>query len=252
MLFVRWGWYGMDAAAANPLTILADSILGSPLLHEPGWGLGLIIADILLITIGMHLYRKADNSLTLMFMAASIIGALHADHAWTLIAWATTLYLGVPLLIQLNERYGWRGLTGQRGLLLIVVMLIATVSMLNTRAIGSIGKQHLKSDTDIIISILERESADASKPFVAASQWPARSLLACRRDVLPLPPAMDDTAVFRQKIQGVTHFAFNPQLESLHALSRNAAAMADKLETIALLPGGVVLKAKPTNGGQVN
>jgi len=244
MLFVRWGWYGIDAAAANPLTILADSILGSPLLHEPSWGIGLIIADILLIAIGMHVYRKADNSLTLMFIAASLIGSLHADHAWTLIAWASTLYLGLPLLIQFNERFGWRGLVGQRGLLLIVVMLIATVSMMNTRAIGAIGKQHLKSDTDIVISILEREATDTEKPFMAASQWPARTLLACRRDVLPLPPAMEDTALFGQKIKGVTHFAFNPQLPSLHGLSRNAAALSDKLETIALLPGGVVLKAK--------
>lgn len=30
MLFLRWGWYGMDAAAANPLAILADAIIGSP------------------------------------------------------------------------------------------------------------------------------------------------------------------------------------------------------------------------------
>ncbi|HCS12220.1 MAG TPA: hypothetical protein DIW28_00225, partial [Zetaproteobacteria bacterium] len=36
MLFVRWGWYGMDDAAANPLSILGDSLLGSPLLHDTG------------------------------------------------------------------------------------------------------------------------------------------------------------------------------------------------------------------------
>lgn len=243
-LFVRWGWHGMEEAASNPLTVLADSILGSPLLHEPSWGIGLIIADILLIAIGFHLYRRSYDSLSLIFVTATLIGSLHADHAWVLIAWACTLYLALPILIQLNERFGLRGVAGQRGVVLLLVMLVATVSMLNTRAIGAISKQHLKNSTDIIISVLERESSDASKPFVAASQWPARTLLACRRDVLPLPPAIEDPAIFRQKIQGVTHFAFNPHLDSLHSLSRNAAALSDTLETIALLPGGVVLKAK--------
>ncbi len=244
MVFVRWGWNGMDVAAGNPLTILADSILGSPLLHEPAWGIGLIIADVLLIAVGMHLYRRNMDSLTLMFIAASLIGSLHADHAWTLIAWATTLYLGLPLLIEVNERYGWRGLAGQRGLLLVMVVLIATVSMLNTRALGSISKQHLKNDTDIVISVLEREAADTNREFVAASQWPARTLLATKRDVLPLPPAMEDTELFKTNIAGLTHFAFDPKLPAMHALARNAAALSDELETIALLPGGVVLKVR--------
>ncbi|MDX8407782.1 MAG: hypothetical protein R8L58_05300 [Mariprofundaceae bacterium] len=246
MVFVRWGWNGMDAAVANPLTALADAILGSPLLHEPSWGIGLIIADVLLIAIGMHLYRKNTDSLSLIFIAASLIGSLHADHAWALIAWATTLFLGLPLLIEINERLGWRGLAGQRGLLLLVIVLIATISMLNTRALGVIGKQHLKNDTDTVISVLEREAADPDKAFVAASQWPARTLLATKRDVLPLPPALEDTAMFKRNIAGVTHFAFNPQLPSMHALARNAAALSDELETIALLPGGVVLKARGT------
>jgi hypothetical protein len=134
---------------------------------------------------------------------------------------------------------------GQRGILLLLVVGIATLSMLNTRQASLVAKQHMKGPVDSLIAVLESESANPDTHFIAASQWPARTLLVCRRDVLPLPPASDNMAAFRKKTDGLTHIAFNPQLESMHALARNAASLSDTFETIALLQGGVVLKAKP-------
>jgi len=244
MLFVRWDWYGIDAAS-SPSTILADSILGSPLLHQPQPVFGMFIAALLLITVGMHLYRRINDPVTIMLAAASLIGFLHADHAWVFIAWATTLYLGMPLLIEANQRIGNRSLTGQRGILLLVVVILATVSMLNTRQIGDIAKDSLKGPVDRLISVLEKEAADTGAPFIAASQWPARTLLVCRRDVLPLPPASNDFAAFRQQTAGLTHFVFNHHLEKMQALARNTASVSDIFKPIALYPGGVVLKAEP-------
>ena len=252
MLLIRWGWYGMDSAASNPLIILSDVLLGSPLLRDEGWGVGLIVADVLLITVGFSLFRRTQDTLSLMLIAGAIIGLFHADHVWALIAWATTLYLGVPLLIEMNERFGWRGLLGQRGLTMVLVMIVATISMIHMRAIGTVSALHLKSGSDQIIAALEVEALSSSTPFMAASQWPARTLLACRRDVLPLPPAQEDTELFRKQTQGLTHFAFNPQLERLHALSRNAAALSDTFETLVLLPSGVVLKAKQNKNKKHN
>lgn len=243
MLFVRWGWYGIGEAG-NPLNELGDSLLGSPLLHEAGTGIGMLIAALLLITIGIHAWRRVNDPVSIMLIAASLIGALHADHAWALVAWTTTLYLGLPLLIEMNERIGTRSLLGQRGILLVLVMIVATISMLNTRQLGIVAKQHLKEPVDAIISVLESEAADQDAAFLAASQWPARTLLACRRDVMPLPPATEDFDAFRRNTDSLTHIAFNPHLESMHALARNAAALSDSFETIALQPGGVVLKAK--------
>ncbi|OIQ03459.1 MAG: hypothetical protein COV97_09430 [Zetaproteobacteria bacterium CG11_big_fil_rev_8_21_14_0_20_59_439] len=247
MLFVRWGWYGIDAAAANPLSILGDSLLGSPLLHEPATGIGILIAALLMLSIAVHAWRRINDPVSIMLICASLIGLLHADHAWALVCWATTLYLGLPLLIELNERIGNRSLLGQRGLLLIMVFSIATISMVNTRQIGLVSKQHMKSPVDALISVVERDAGNTDEIFLAASQWPARTLLACRRDVLPLPPATEDVAVFRKQTRGLTHMIFNPHQESMHALSRNAAAMSDSFETIALHAGGVVLKAKTAN-----
>jgi len=244
MLLVRWGWYGMDEAASNPLEILGDSILGSPLLHQSGIGFGILIAALLLITIGTHLYRRASDPMTIMLLSASLIGVLHADHAWVLVAWATTLYLGIPLLIEINQRIAGQGLLAKRGILLLLVFVVATLSMTSMRKAGLIEQDHLKGPVDTVIAVLEREASDTETNFIAASQWPARTLLACRRDVLQLPPASDDFDAFRRQTSGLTHFAFDPKLERLHALSRNAASLSDTFETIALLPGGVVLKAK--------
>ncbi len=248
MLLLRWGWYGMDAASANPLTVLADALIGSPLLHAANsWGMGLIVADLgIAAMIATLLIQKLDiDSTSLMLIVASAIGALHADHAWVLIYWATTVYLGVPMLIKLNERIGWRGMAGQRGLVLIVVMVI--VVMVTSTAKASYATRHmeLKSDTDQVIAVLQKEAQAAPvDQFIAASQWPARTLLVTRHDVLPLPPASSDIQDFEAKIKGITHLAFNSKQKNMHELARNMAALSHKYETIALMPGGVVVKIK--------
>jgi len=249
MLFLRWGWYGMDAAAANPLSVLADALIGSPLLHAANsWGMGLIVADLGLVAIiATLLIRKLDiDSTALMLIVASAIGVLHADHAWVLIYWATTLYLGVPLLIKLNERIGWRGISGQRGLVLIVVMALVVMATSAAKNSYATRQMELKDRTDQIIAVLQKEAETAPvDQFIAASQWPARTLLVTRRDVLPLPPVSTDIQDFEAKIKGITHIVFNPQQKEMHDLARNMAALSHKYETIALLPGGVVVKLKP-------
>ncbi|TLS65732.1 hypothetical protein FEF65_12225 [Mariprofundus erugo] len=247
MLLLRWGWYGMEEVTAGRLDTLADAILGTPLLHTPNWGLGLVVADLgaAAIVATLLIYKRNLDSTTLMLMLASLIGAIQGDHAWVLLFWATTLYLGTPLLIRLNERIGWRGLSGQRGLVLIAVTLLATTAMITDKNSKNVDRLQLKSDTDMLISVLEKEALTApANAFTAASQWPARTLLATRRDVLPLPPTSEDRDDFSAKIKGITHVAFNPQQENMHGLARNFASLSDRYETVALLPGGVVLKKK--------
>jgi len=99
---------------------------------------------------------------------------------------------------------------------------------------------------DQFIAVLQKEAETAPvDQFIAASQWPARTLLVTRRDVLPLPPVSTDIQDFEAKIKGITHIVFNPQQKEMHDLARNMAALSHKYETIALLPGGVVVKLKP-------
>ncbi len=246
MLFLRWGWYGMPEASSNPLVPLGDILLGTPLLREPGWGAGLIIADLWIIATGIHVYRhrRSMDAVSLVLVLAGLIGIFHADQAWAFVVWAGVLYLGVPLLIELNSRWGWSGLAGQRGFVLALVLVAATLMMLHDRQYGWASRQHLKSDTDMVIAILEKEAGKLDEPFLAASQWPARTLLACRRDVLPLPPVTNDADSFKKQIQGLTHIAFDPNRPSMHELARQLASLSHEFETLGLLPGGVVLRAK--------
>ncbi|MFQ5345230.1 MAG: hypothetical protein ACE5DZ_04630, partial [Mariprofundus sp.] len=109
-------------------------------------------------------------------------------------------------------------------------------------------QMELKSDIDQVIAVLEKEAETAPvDQFIAASQWPARTLLVTRRDVLPLPPTSADIQEFERKIKGITHLAFNPQQQEMHDLARNMAALSHKYETIALMPEGVVVKLKPAS-----
>lgn len=256
MLFLRWGWYGIEPAAVNPLRILSDALLSSSLLHlSDSWGIGLIIANLgLFAALGSLLAERLEIDRTaLMLILASAIGALHADHAWVLIYWTMTLYLGVPLLIKLNEQIGWRGVVGQRGLVLLLSMLIVVVATNTAKNSYRLRGIQLKSDTDMVIAVLEQAAEKAGNgPFLAASQWPARTLLVTRRDVLPLPPAMDDVAMFRKKIAGITHMAFNPKQEDQHQLARNMAALSHEYVTVALLPGGVVVEHQQGGAKQLS
>jgi len=256
-LLLRMGWPDLSATSDNMLHTLGNALLGPDLIHAPGtWGIGLIIADVLLIAIAYHLYRRTNDTLSLMLAAGSLIGLVHADEIWAMVAFAATIYLAVPLLIQLNQRYGFQGIAGKRGAVLILFVLVATVAMSTDRKYQQINEQHLLSDSDAVISVLAHEAENTKQQFLAASQWPGRTLLATHRDVLPLPPAHGDSAAFHERIGALTHMAFDPKQPQNRELAQQAAALSHYLETIALLPGGVVLKArigeKPQSGNMAH
>ncbi len=248
MLIVRFGWYGIDSAA-NPLVVLGDALAGPSLLHPTGgWALGFVLADLLAIVFAVHLWQKRSDSLSLMLIGASLLGLVHADHAWTLIAWASLLYLGIPLFIQAHERLAGTlrlpGLAGRRGLVLIAAMLVVMLETGTARAYITVDGNRVLHGQARVLDILAREASDVDAPFVAASQWPARTLLACRRDVLPLPPLEHDANQFARDIEGLTHLVFDPNDPAMKPLARNAAALSHRLETVALLPDGVVLRVR--------
>ncbi len=245
LLLTLYGWHGMEAPAANPLRVLGDALLGPELLRDDrAWGAGFVLIDLLAIVIAVRLFRRTTDSLELMLIGASLIGLLHPDHAWTLIAWATLLVSGMPLLIEMNERLGMNGLAGKRGLLLLAVMIVSTVEMLTARSYWTVDAKRMIAGSDRVIEVLAHEAAKTDQPFVAASQWPARTLLVCKRDVLPLPPALDDIKLFDKRIAGVTHFAFDPNDPANRPLARALAALSHKMETLALLPDGAVIKVR--------
>ncbi len=244
ILAMQTGWIALDWLA-NPLESLSHALLGntnlSPL-AEPRWIPGLILALLLAIV----LWKDARNLLNDLFgstlLAALLIGLLCADDSWAMITLALLLYRGTPLLIQLNQRLGRSGgFIGQRGLVMTVLFISATVFMQADRAFATLLASGQLSPSDELIQVLAREAEDHERPFLAASQWPARTMLASRRDVLPLPPAAENGETQLQIMTGLTHLIFVHNDPQYSALARNLAEVSDRAKTLAILPGGVLI-----------
>jgi hypothetical protein len=232
-------WFG------NPLTALGNAVLGERGGDASDWLPGLIPAALLAVTIVMAGRRLLGDVMGTTLLLACLIGLLVGDTGWAFIALAVLFYSGVPLLIQANTAMGQKaGFVGQRGLVLLVMFIIATVFMQADRAHREQVASNQLSPSDEVIQALASEAADKDKPFLAASQWPARTMIACRRDVLPLPPATADGPTLLKSIKGITHVMFDHHDPDNAALAKNFSEITDATQTLAILPGGVIIKVR--------
>jgi hypothetical protein len=110
---------------------------------------------------------------------------------------------------------------------------------------------HLSPRDSLIRSLAEdsgqfsNDDNDAKKPVRVASQWPGLTMLACRCDALPLPPAVKDSDALLAMLRGIDFLIFDPRDPVNSSLSRNLALMGPgKIETVALQPGGVIVEIK--------
>ncbi|MDX8410212.1 MAG: hypothetical protein R8J84_09285 [Mariprofundales bacterium] len=249
MIFLRWGWSGLEAPSTIP-AVLTDIWLGSPLLHGAHDWVGYLIAMLLLAALAaVPIWRRLDL-MSGMLLLAGLIGLYHPDHVWALIVCALLYFLGVPALIQINQRIGGAGVMGQRGLVMVVVMAVALVCMQSGKQMSQIRTSQLKAADDALIELAAGDAEDVGKPFLAASQWPGRTMLASRRDVFPLPPASDDPEKFKHNVKKLTHILFDSRLEKHAPLARNMAAVADQWETVAINRAGVLVKRRHVLAGQ--
>jgi hypothetical protein len=148
------------------------------------------------------------------------------------------------------------GFWQQRGVVLVLFVVISTTYMM-------IDKSHYKAmlagqlapsdslikayvdNVESLASDQQKQNPPSGKPIRIASQWPARTMLACRCDTLPLPPAAKDEQSLFTMVQGVKYLLFDPRDPANHSLSHNLALMdAGKVETVALQRGGVIVEIK--------
>jgi len=243
MVLVRWGWSGIEELSAIP-QLLTDIWLGSPLVHGDHDWVGYLIGTLLLLAlVTVPIWRRLDLMAGTLLLAG-VIGLYHPDGVWAMMVMALLYYLGVPALIQLNAKIGGNHGAGQRGLVLVVVTLVALVCMQSMKQMGHIRDSALLSPSDRLIGVLAADAAVVDAPFLAASQWPGRTMLACRRDVFPLPPASDDIDKFESNIKPLTHIVFNHHQTEFQPLSHSLAAVNADWETVALTDSGVVLKRR--------
>jgi|UPI00037B0AD8 hypothetical protein len=248
-LILRMGW--PDAASFDGafLPFVSQIVLGSDLLPtsaDARMGVGIILITLLLATALVFVMRKTSDTLAWFLVLGLLLGLWHINAVWLFMAAVTLLYLGAPALIALNQHIGWQGLVGQRGLVLLVLFVTATTAMITDRRYHAIEQGHLLNEVDQSIALLSAEAANANAPFLAASEWPARTMMAAKRDVFPLPRVKEgeDAESFRQRIQGVSHFTFNPQSEENRGLVTQFSALNAYYETLSLNSASVVLKIR--------
>ncbi|MCL5669369.1 MAG: hypothetical protein M1392_05245, partial [Gammaproteobacteria bacterium] len=234
-LLLRQGWKNL-AWWSSPIETLAGA-LG---VYSP-W-LGWVAGALLILAVLAGLRRLMSDFMGQMLLAALALGAFAADAVWATLALTLVLYYGSAQLIALNQK--WRGgFLAQRGLTLLAIMLISLLFMSANRQHYAFNKAGALSPEDRLIARLVEEARDTEHPFRAASQWPARTMLATRRAALPLPPPAQDAEAFLKQIQGVTHLIFNPyQVDK--ALARNLAETSSEMETVARESGGVILRVR--------
>ncbi|NOX92364.1 MAG: hypothetical protein GXP18_07940 [Gammaproteobacteria bacterium] len=243
ILAMQTGWIAL-AWMENPIISLSRMFQGTDtnILSEISIVPGIIAAILLLVV----LFKQGRGLLNDLFgtslLLGLLLGLLIADINWAFIALAIILYCGTPLLIRANLALGKHaGFIGQRGLVMTVLLVLATLFMQADKAHGVRLESGLLSPTDELIQALIPEAADPEKHFLAASQWPARTMLVVRADVLPLPPAAKNGPEQLMMIKGLTHLIFNHNDPDNTTLVKNFREMTDAIITLARQPGGVIL-----------
>lgn len=230
----------------NPLTTLGAAAFGrvpgdpTPMLPSSGILPALIVAAVI---VG---YRKAllSEMLPRMLLLGGLLGLVAADFGWAMIILALVLYCGMPLLIRLNSSMGANSFVGQRGLVMAAIFIFATLFMLGDRAYRSSIINGSLEPHDQIIKALAVETESLEENFYTISQWPARTMLALKRPVFPLPPKYETPEELLASIGEVDFIVFDPFDPANKHLRDQLANLTDTMETLIQQADGVIVKVK--------
>jgi len=245
ILVMQAGWISLSWFS-NPLPVLATAVLGlDPLeltTRDPIFG---AVPLVLLLAVLLMDWRFLTSDLLGTILALGVvIGLFAADGAWAMTAMALLLYRGTVLLIKANSAIRVRNFIGQRGGVLIALFILATLFMQVDQGHARHNQLDVLSPEDELIRTLAHEAEISGENFRVASQWPGRTMFAVKRAALPLPPPQDDATKFFQQMKGVTHIMFAHNDPNNALLARSVAGLSGNAETVALQPGGVIVKLR--------
>lgn len=258
ILLIRAGWNEL-AWFQNPIINLGSFFAGSTPDNEHSVTQWVAGSGILALAAGVVLlrYRELWSELTgRTLLVGLLLGAVAGDKAWGVIPLAIVLYFGLPMLLRVREDSSGGGFLKQRGWVLALVFICTTFFMLADRAYFEFGRNGTLSAQDQLIKTLAvtaendraaRESDEGGKKhprFIVASEWPGRTMLACRCDTLPLPPAARDPQTQFANLHSVTYLLLDPKQTANIELARNLSLLGGVIETVSLQPGGVLLHVK--------
>ena len=247
ILVMQAGWIALPWFS-NPLPPLGTAVLGFDPLELTARNplFGAVPFALLLTVLVMDRRFIGSNVLAAMLALGSIIGLVAADGAWAMSAIALLLYRGTALLIKANSALPARNFVGQRGIVFVALFGVATLFMQVDRGHARHNQLDVLSPQDELIRTLALEAETADESFRVASEWPGRTMIAVKRAALPLPPPQDDPEKFMQQMKGVTHIMFAHNDPDNSPLARSIAGLSGNAETVALQPGGVIVKLRTT------
>ncbi len=230
----------------NPLATLGAAALGripgdpSPLNYTSGILPGLIIAAV------VFGYRKKilTELMPRMLLLGGLLGLIAADYGWAMIMLALVLYCGMPLLIKLNNTMGANSFAGKRGLVMAVIFILCVLFMFGDRSYRSSNILATLEPHDEIIKTLAIETESLENNFFTSSEWPARTMLALKRPVFPLPPAFDSAEELLRNIGKIDFIVFNPNNPANKQLRDQLANLTGQTETLIQSRDGVIVKVK--------
>jgi hypothetical protein len=256
-LLLAWGWHDR-VLFQNPINSLLG-VLGIEPVEEAlsiyGWLLGSGIAILVVVT-SVYFSRRLPGDLLGRALSLSLlIGLIAADSSWAYLVLIVVLVGAFAWLTQPFSVLQNRGFLLERGWLFVLIVLIGTSLMRADRAYYVDVQNASLSAQDRLIQIFadqvqdmrEQSShdSDEAKPKIrVASQWPARTMLACRCDAFELPPVAVDEVQQLRYLKGLSHIMLSPTDSVNLALSSKLARLSTQLPTIALEPGGVILQVK--------
>jgi len=256
-LILTSGW-GHVAWFTNPMKGLSSMLLGpgdNKGLGADRWLSGFGMLFVLLVVIWKQANNLWADFLGRILLAALAIGMLTGDETLGMVALIICLYWGLPLLFQKQTDLNG-GFWQQRGVVLVLIVVISTTYMMIDKARYQFMLAGQLAPSDSLIKAFvenieslpndgNQQNSPTDKPMRIASQWPARTMLACRCDTLALPPAAKDEQTLFAMLHGLKYLIFDPRDAANRSLSHNLALMdAGKVETVALQRGGVIVEIK--------
>lgn len=249
ILAMQTGWIDIGWGT-NPVASLHNAIMGYNLRdpHVDSMTAGIIFLIPLLYLIFRDYKKMLEDLMGSMILFSLLVGLMAADNNWAMIAVAFLLYRGIPALIELNKSLKKFGFLGQRGIVFAAIFVMSFIFMQVDKSYAKQLILGVETPKDQLIMRLAQEAEDKDKPFLAASEWPAQTMIICKRDVVKLPPARETGEELLKSMKSkrskkqITHIMFNHRNPQNHDLARNIADLVGATETLDIQQQGVIVK----------
>ncbi len=248
VLVMQAGWLDL-AWFSNPLKTFSVAVSGIDIsqFQEPNIFYGLVPLTLLAIMLIYDWRHLSSSTLGLSMLIVTVAGLFIADQTWAMIALSLLIYRGIDYLIKINKAIKTQSFIGQRGLVLFIIFIVATIFMLIDKSYAYQIANNELSPEDSLFQTLALETENADDTIAIASQWPARTMIAVKHAVLPLPPAAEDGEAFLKMIKGITYIIFSHNDINNYDLTRNIAEVSKQFETLPVQQGGVIVKLRDSS-----